>query len=495
MNNQEKLQKLQNLKNAVEKSSKKASSEKFSARQKLMSLFDEGSFIELFGFDTDENAGQGVVTGYGSVDGRLVYAYVHNSAVLGGAIGVRETRKILNVLELAEKTGAPVVSVVDSNGVKIEEGIDVLNSLGKMFSKTAALSGVIPQISVVIGACAGGSVFVPASSDFVFVVDKLSGMYLTGPAVTQGVTGVMTDSEALGGAKVCAQNGTADFYFENESDCFAGVRGLISLLPSNNLEFAVDAPSDDINRISASLNGIVADDGAAYDVKAVISEIADNNAVTEVGAMFAENMVTAFIRLNGATVGVVANQPAADNGVIDIKASKKAAAFISKCDSFNIPVVTFVDTDGFAIGAQFEADGISKYATELLYAYASATVPKVTVVLRKAYGSAYMAMCSKAVGADVVFAYPTAEIAVMPAEGAANLLYNDEIAAAKNPRAARTEKIQEFKDVIAAPYYAAAKGYVDDVIEPESTRPRIISALEMLAGKRVVNIAKKHGNI
>ncbi len=495
MNNQEKLLQLQSLKNAVEGTSSKSTNEKMSARQKLLSLFDDGSFMELFGFDADESIGQGVVTGYGSVDGRLVYAYVHNSAVLDGAIGVRETRKILNLLELAEKTGAPVVSIVDSNGVKIEEGIDVLDALGKLFAKTASLSGVLPQIAVVSGPCAGGSVFVPSAADFVCMVDKLSAMYLTGPAVTQGVSGVITDSETLGGAEANGKNGNADFVFATEDECYAGVRALIGYLPSNNLEFAVNISEDDINRVSSELNAAVADNGAAYDMKAIIAHTADNCVVTEVKANYAKNMITAFIKLNGATVGVVANQPMVDNGVIDIEGAKKAASFISKCDSYNIPVVTFVDTDGFAIGAEYENAGISKAATKLLGAYASATVPKVTVVVRKAYGSAYLAMGSKSTGADVVLAYPTAEIAVMPAEGAANLLYNDEIAAAKDPRKARADKIKEFKDVVAAPYYAAAKGIIDDVIEPSGTRPRLISALDMLASKRVVTVSKKHGNI
>lgn len=493
MNNNEKLLQLQKLKSAARKTSSKNPTDKMSARSKLMNLFDESSFVELNCFDNED--GQGVVTGYGSINDRLVYAYVQNSAVMGGAIGVVETRKILNVLELAEKTGAPVVSIVDSKGVKIEEGIDVLNSLGQLFAKTASLSGVLPQISIVAGPCAGGSVFVPSASDFVFMINNISGMYLTGPSVTQGITGKITDSESLGGAKVCGTNGIADFVCDTEEMCYAQVRNLINYLPSNNLEVAVDLPTDDINRISDNLNYAVADDDKAYDMKGIIAEVADNNIVIETSKDFAKSMITAFIKLNGTTVGVVANQPNENNGVIDIDCANKASAFISKCDSFNIPVITFVDTDGFAIGADYENKGISKSVTKLLGAYASATVPKVTVVVRKAYGSAYLAMGSKSVGADFVFAYPTAEIAVLSAAAAANLLYNDKIAGSANPMKSRPNVIKEFRDVDAAPYEAAKKGYVDDVITPDSTRQRLISALELLASKRVSNIAKKHSNI
>ncbi len=496
MNNLEKLNQLQKMKNAADgSSSKKAASEKMSARQKLACLFDESSFVELFGFDADEKIGQGVVTGYGSVDGRLVYAYVHNNAVVDGAIGVRETRKIISLLELAEKTGAPVVSIVDSNGVKVEEGIEVLDALGKLFAKTASLSGVLPQISVVSGPCAGGSVFVPSAADFVCMIDKLSGMYLTGPVVTQGASGVKTDAEALGGAEVNGKNGIADFVYASEAECYAGVRALISYLPSNNLEFAVAMPEDDINRVSADLINVIPENDGEFDMAGIIARVADNGVVTEVKAKYAKNMITAFVKLNGVTVGVVANQPAVNKGVIDIDGAKKAASFIAKCDSYNIPVVTFVDTDGFAIGAELESAGISKAVTKLLYAYQSATVPKVTVVVRKAYGSAFLAMGSKSTGADVVYAYPTAEIAVLPADTAANFLYDSKIKGAKNPKDARVEITKEYRDVEAAPYNAAAKGIIDDVIDPATTRPMVISALEMLASKRVTTIAKKHGNI
>ena len=493
MNNSEKLLHLQKMKSAAEKLSSKNPTDKMSARSKMMSLFDEGSFVELNCFDSEE--GQGVVTGYGAVNDRLVYAYVQNSSVLGGAIGSTEAAKILNVLSLAEKTGAPVVSIVDSKGVKIEEGIDVLNSLGELFAKTASLSGVVPQISIVAGPCAGGSVFVPSASDFVFVIKNVSGMFLTGPSVTRGITGKDTDAEKLGGANVLSENGVADFICESEEICFAEVRNLINYLPSNNLEVAVDLPTDDINRISENLNYAVADDGKPYDMKGIIAEIADNNIVIEDKKDFAKSMVTAFVKLNGATVGVVANQPDVNSGIIDIDGTTKAASFIAKCDSFNIPVVTFVDTDGFAIGEQYENKGISKAVTKLLGAYAGATVPKITVVVRRAYGSAYLAMGSKSVGADFVFAYPTAEIAVLSAEAAANILYNDKIAGSANPMKSRPNIIQEFRDKDASPYEAAKKGYVDDVIVPETTRQRLISALELLASKRVSNIAKKHSNI
>ena len=465
------------------------------ARGRIRALFDEGSFIELGAFTAEGVVTEGVITGYGTVDGRLVYAYFQEFSALGGAIGAVGAKKVANLLDLAAKTGAPVVNVLDSNGLRIDEGAKAIAGMGKILSKMASMSGVVPQISVVLGTCPGGAVFAAGLSDFVFMSDK-SSIFMTGPVVTSGVTGVEVDAKFLGGAEVSAENGVADFVCASEEECFDGVKKLLEFLPDNNLETSgLFMPTDDINRFSSNIISIIPDGGAEYDVVNIIREITDGGDFFEATAGYAKNMVTGFALLNGAPVGIVANQPQCGDGALNINACKKAAKFIRTCDSFNLPIVTFVDTPGFEIGTEQEHGGISTSGAALLFAYAEATVPKVTVVVRKCYGSSGLVMGSKSTGADIVLAYPTAEIAVMPPEGAANIIYRDEIAAADDPIASRQEKITYYAENVASAYAAAADGLADDVIEPESTRPRLISALDMLAGKREIKLPKKHGNM
>ncbi len=510
----DKLNQLQSRRNAIalgggeEKIKKQHDAKKLTARERILALMDEGSFIEVDAFVTHrcnefnmantEAPGEGVVTGYGTVDGRLVYVYAQDFTVIGGSLGEMHAKKICKIMDMALKMGAPVIAMNDSGGARIQEGVNALAGFGDIFYRNTKCSGVIPQISVIMGPCAGGAVYSPALTDFIFMVENTSQMFITGPQVIKAVTGEDVTLEELGGAKSQAEkSGVAHFTSATDGECIAKIKRLLSFLPSNNLEGApVDAPSDDINRISEKLTTIVPDDAnKAYDVKAVIAEVVDNADFMEVMENYAKNIVIGFAKMNGATVGIVANQPMDKAGALDVNASDKAARFIRFCDCFNIPLVTFTDVPGFLPGVSEEHNGIIRHGAKILYAYSEATVPKINVIIRKAYGGAYIAMSSKHLGADMVMAWPTAEIAVMGPEGAANIIFKDDIKNSADPISERKAKIEEYREKFANPYEAAKFGYIDDVIEPDSTRPRIIAALEMLASKRENSPSKKHGNI
>lgn len=492
-----------------DKQEKQHASGKKTARERIAMLLDEGSFIETdafvehrgtkFGMETVQAPADGVVTGYGTVDGRLVFVYAQDFTVIGGSLGEMHAKKICKVMDMAMKMGAPIIGINDSGGARIQEGIDALAGFGEIFFRNTSASGVIPQISVIMGPCAGGAVYSPAIQDFIFMVDKTSQMFITGPQVIKAVTGEEVTADELGGAAAHnTKSGVAHFEYEKEEACIVGIKQLLSYLPSNNLEDAPEYACDeaDLNRISEKLMTIVPDDaGKAYDMKEVIAEIVDVDSIMEVQASFAMNMIVGFARMNGRTVGIVANQPKVAAGSLDVDSSDKAARFIRFCDAFNIPLVTLTDVPGYLPGVDQEHQGIIRHGAKLLYAYSEATVPKINVIVRKAYGGAYIAMSSKHVGADFVFAWPTAEIAVMGPDGAANIVFKKDIAAANDPVAMRQAKIEEYRNEFANPYEAAKRGYIDDVIEPDSTRPRIISALEMLMSKRETRPAKKHGNI
>lgn len=492
----------------ADKIKKQHDSGKKTARERLAMLFDEGSFVEIDAFVTHrcnefdmaktEAPGEGVVTGYGTVDGRLVYAYAQDFTVIGGSLGEMHAAKICKVMDMAMKMGAPIVGINDSGGARIQEGIDALKGFGDIFYRNTLSSGVIPQIAMILGPCAGGAVYSPAICDFIFMVDKTSQMFITGPSVVKSVTGEDVTFDELGGAKThAAKSGVASMACATEEECFAQVKELLAMLPANNLEMAPAYDcNDDLNRLSEKLTNIVPEDAnKAYDIRDIITEVADNGEFFELFKEFAQNIVTGFIRLNGSTVGIIANQPKVMAGSLDCNSSDKGARFVRFCDSFNIPIVTFTDVPGYLPGVDQEHNGVIRHGAKLLYAFSEATVPKINVIVRKAYGGAYIAMNSKHLGADMVFAWPTAEIAVMGPAGAANIIFRKDIANAADPIAARQEKIDEYTEKFANPYVAASRGYVDDVIEPDSTRPRLISALEMLMSKRENRPAKKHGNI
>ena len=510
----DKLNQLQNRRAAIaqgggeDKIKKQHAANKMTARERILALMDEGSFVEVdafvehrcteFGMDEVKAPGEGVVTGYGTVDGRLVYVYAQDFTVIGGSLGEMHAKKICKIMDMALKMGAPVIGMNDSGGARIQEGINALAGFGEIFYRNTKASGVIPQISVIMGPCAGGAVYSPALTDFVFMVEKTSQMFITGPQVIKAVTGEEVTLEELGGADAQAEkSGVAHFTSASDEECIGKIKKLLSYLPSNNLEETpYNASNDEINRLSEKLTTIVPDDpNRAYDVKAVIAEVVDNGDFFEVLEKFAKNIVIGFARMNGQTVGIVANQPSVMAGALDVNAADKGARFIRFCDCFNIPVVTFTDVPGFLPGVSQEHNGIIRHGAKLLYAYSEATVPKINVIIRKAYGGAYIAMSSKHLGADMVMAWPTAEIAVMGPDGAANIIFKDEIKASSDPIATRQEKIAEYREKLANPYEAAKFGFVDDIIEPDSTRPRIIAALEMLASKRESGPSKKHGNI
>jgi len=510
----DKIQELNKKREAImqgggeERIKKQHASGKMTARERLNLLFDEGSFVEIdafvkhrcteFGMQNVETPGEGVVTGYGTVDGRLVFAFAQDFTVAGGSLGEMHAKKICKVMDMALKMGAPLIGINDSGGARIQEGVDALSGYGNIFYRNTIASGVIPQISVIMGPCAGGAVYSPALTDFVFMVDKTSQMFITGPQVIKAVTGEEVTPEELGGAMTHNSiSGVAHFISPDERQCIEDIKRLLSFLPSNNMENAPEYEcQDDLNRIEEKLNEIVPDNpNKAYDMKEIITAIVDNGDFMEVQPYYAMNIITGFARLNGKTVGIIANQPKVLAGCLDINASDKAARFIRTCDAFNIPVLNLVDVPGFLPGTNQEYGGIIRHGAKMLYAYSEATVPKVTLIIRKAYGGAYLAMCSRDLGADQVFAWPSAEIAVMGPDGAANIIFKKEIEAADDPAAARQEKIQEYKDKFATPYIAASRGYVDDVIEPATTRPRLIAAFEMLESKRETRPAKKHGNL
>ncbi len=481
---------------------------KLTARERLNLLFDEGTFVEIdafvkhrstnFDMPKTEAPGEGVVTGYGMVDGRLVFAYAQDFTVLGGSLGEMHAEKIIRTQDNALKMGAPVVALNDSGGARIQEGVNALSGLGKIFYRNTISSGVIPQISAIMGPCAGGAVYSPAITDFVFMVDKTSQMFITGPQVIKTVTGEEVSSEELGGAMTHnTTSGVAHFIADNDEECIAQIKRLLSFLPSNNMEVApIYETEDDVNRIVPELNEIIPDiPNKPYDVLDIIRSVVDDGDYYEVQERYAENIVTCFARFNGQTVGIIANQPKVLAGCLDINASDKAARFIRRCDAFNIPILSIVDVPGFLPGTNQEYGGIIRHGAKMLYAYSEATVPKITLILRKAYGGAYIGMCNKELGADIVMAWPSAEIAVMGPEGAANIIFKNDIKNAEDPAAERVKKIEEYVSKFATPFKAAEIGYVDDIIEPSATRPRLIDAFNMLASKRISLPAKKHGNI
>ncbi len=485
---------------------------KQTARERITMFLDEGSFEEFdmfvkhrctnFGMDKEEGTlGDGVVTGYGTVEGRLVYVFSQDFTVIGGSLSETFALKICKVMDMAMKNGAPCIGINDSGGARIQEGVNSLSGYSEIFQRNILASGVIPQISAIFGPCAGGAVYSPALTDFIVMSKGTSYMFVTGPKVVKTVTGENVTQEQLGGSSVHAsKSGVAHFVAENEEEGLGLIRKLISYLPQNNLEEAPLAVCyDDIARLEDSLNEIIPDNpNKPYDVVEVISAIVDGGEFLESQKLYAPNIVTGFARFNGISVGIIANQPKYMAGVLDINASRKAARFVRFCDAFNIPLVTLVDVPGFLPGTAQEYGGIIIHGAKLLFAYGEATVPKVTVILRKSYGGAYCVMSSKHLRGDINYSWPTGEIAVMGPSGAIEVLAAKEIAAIEDPaeRAAFVaKKEQEYREAFANPYNAAKYGYIDDVIEPRNTRFRIIRALQSLATKRLVNPAKKHSNI
>jgi propionyl-CoA carboxylase beta chain len=473
---------------------------KLTARERIHLLFDPGSFQELdqlvthrstdFGLDKQRVPGDGVVTGYGTVQGRLVYAFAQDFTVFGGSLSETHAAKIVKIMDLAMKNGAPIVGLNDSGGARIQEGVVSLGGYADIFLRNTLASGVVPQISAIMGPCAGGAVYSPAITDFILMVKKTSYMFVTGPDVIKTVTHEEVTKEKLGGAETHNQtSGVAHFAAESDEDCLAMIRELLSYLPSNNLEEAPRvATSDVVNRVDAELDTFIPESpNQPYEMRELIKTVADEGHFFEVHQHYARNIVVGFIRLNGQSVGVVANQPAFLAGVLDIDASRKGARFVRFCDAFNLPLLVLEDVPGFLPGVGQEYGGIIIHGAKLLYALAEATVPKVTVITRKAYGGAYCVMNSKHIRADMNFAYPMAEIAVMGAEGAVNILYRG----AEN----REEKVAEYKEKFANPYIAAERGYIDEIIEPRFTRRKLITTFAMLRNKRDRNPPKKHGNI
>ncbi len=481
---------------------------KLTARERLDLLLDPGSFVEIdqfvthrstaFGLDNERYYGDGVVTGYGRIDGRLVFVFSQDFTVFGGSLSETHGEKICKVMDLALKNGAPIIGLNDSGGARIQEGVVSLGAYAEIFLRNVLASGVIPQISAVLGPCAGGAVYSPAMTDFTFMVQGTSFMFVTGPDVVKTVTHEVVDFEGLGGASVHSSiSGVAHFAAEDEAQCLSDVRRLMGFLPSNNLDDAPRRPTaDPADRMADALNAIVPDQPTrSYDMHSVIRLVVDDADFLEVHAAYAQNIIVGFAHLGGRSVGIVAQQPTVVAGVLDINASVKAARFVRFCDAFNIPLVTFVDVPGFLPGVGQEHGGIIRQGAKLLYAYCEATVPKVTVITRKAYGGAYDVMSSKHIRGDISLAWPTAEIAVMGIEGAVNIVFRDQLASSEHPDALRAELEREYRENLANPYVAAARGYVDDVIEPRETRPRLINALQMLQSKRDTNPPKKHGNI
>jgi acetyl-CoA carboxylase carboxyltransferase component len=481
---------------------------RLTAHERVHLLLDEGSFRQMdafvthretnFGLNKNKPLGDGVVTGYGTINDRLVYLFAQDFTIMGGSLGRAHADKILKVMNLALKNGAPIIGLNDSAGARIQEGVVSLGGYADIFLQNTLASGVIPQISVIMGPAAGGAVYSPALTDFIIMVKNTSYMYVTGPEVIRAVTHEDVTHEELGGADVhCSMSGVAHFAAENEEHAFYILSQLLSYLPQNNME---DPPqihcADDPLRTEESLDAIVPDNpNRPYDMREIIQAIVDHGEFLEVQANYANNIIIAFARLNGRNVGIVANQPAVLAGVLDINASTKAARFVRFCDCFNIPLVTLVDVPGFMPGTNQEYGGLIRHGAKLLYAYCEATVPKITVITRKAYGGAYDVMSSKHIRGDINLAWPTAEIAVMGAEGAINLLYRRELVGAEDPDARRRQLVEEYREAFANPFVAASWGYLDDIIEPHQTRPRLINALEMLQNKRDENPPKKHGNI
>jgi propionyl-CoA carboxylase beta chain len=499
---------LARLGGGLERIERQHSAGKLTARERIDQLFDPETFVELdafvthrctdFGMQGKTHLGDGVVTGYGRIAGRQAFVFAQDFTVLGGSLSGAYAEKICKVMDLAAKVGAPVIGLNDGAGARIQEGVVALAGYGEVFARNVACSGVVPQISAIMGPCAGGAVYSPAITDFILMVKDNSYMFITGPEVIKTVTREEVNAEELGGAVVHAtKTGVADFAAVDGAECLQTIRALLSFIPQNNQE---DPPfvetQDPSDRMPMEMRSIVpVNPRRPYDVKGLIELIVDDGIFMEVAALHAQNIVVGFARFAGHSVGIVANQPKVLAGVLDIDASKKAARFVRFCDSFNIPLVSLVDVPGFLPGVDQEFNGIIKHGAKLLYAFTEATVPRVTVITRKAYGGAYVVMNSKHIGGDISFAFPTAEIAVMGPEAAVNIVFRREIGQAEDPEQRRVELSDEYRDETASPYKAAELGYVDAVIRPEETRPRIISALELLATKRATSPTRKHGNI
>ena len=487
---------------------KQHSTGKLTARERIDCFFDPGTFQEIdmfvkhrcsyFGMEKMEIPADAVITGYGKVNGRTVFAFSQDFTARGGSLGEMHAKKITKVMDLALKAGVPFVGMNDSGGARIQEGIDALFGFGEIFFRNSAASGVIPQVTAVMGPTAGGAVYSPAMTDWIFMVKNTSYMYITGPDVIRAVTGEEVSHEDLGGAMVHNEkSGVAHFAGENDEYTLDLIKELLSYLPANNME---DPPyvntGDDPDRENADLETIIPDSPRKpYDIKQVISSIVDNGTFIEPHEHYARNMVVCFARLNGDTIGIIANQPSYLGGALDVNASDKATRFIRFCDAFNIPMLTIMDVPGYLPGTDQEWAGIIRHGAKLLWCYSEATVPKLTLITRKAYGGSYIAMCSRHLGADFVYAWPSAEIAVMGAGGAANIIHRREIKGAEDPKAKRQEKIQEYEELFSNPYIASARGYVDSVILPRETRKTLIRSLDAMRNKRETRPAKKHGNI
>jgi propionyl-CoA carboxylase beta chain len=481
---------------------------KLTARERINLLLDEGSFVEIdrfvvhrsmdFGMEKQRILGDGVITGYGFVDGRKVFVFSQDFTVFGGSLSESFAEKICKIMDMAMKVGVPVIGLNDSGGARIQEGVVSLGGYADIFLKNTLASGVIPQISCIMGPCAGGAVYSPAITDFIFMVDKTSYMFVTGPNVVKTVTHETVDSEALGGAKTHAsKSGVAHFVCRNELEAVQNIKKLLTYIPSNNLEDPPKINNDDPpDRTEDRLDDIIPEDSShPYDMKEIIHLIMDEKEFFEVQESFAGNIILGFARLNGMSVGIIANQPSVLAGVLDINSSVKAARFIRFCDAFNIPLITFVDVPGFLPGTEQEWGGIIKHGAKLLYAYCEATVPKITIITRKAYGGAYDVMSSKHIGGDINLAWPTAEIAVMGPKGAAEIIFRKEISKSKDPDRMLAEKEKMYREKFANPYLAAERGYIDEVLRPKDTRLRLIQSLQMLENKVGENPHKKHGNI
>jgi propionyl-CoA carboxylase beta chain len=481
---------------------------KMSARERIEFLLDEGTFEETdklvthrctdFGMDQQKYYGDGFVTGYGRIEGRLAFVFAQDFTVFGGSLSETNAAKIVKIMDAAMRVGAPVIGLNDSGGARIQEGVMSLAGYADIFLRNTLASGVVPQISAILGPCAGGAVYSPAITDFILMVNKTSYMFITGPDVIKAVTHEEVTKDELGGAMTHNEkSGVAHFMASDDAECLSMIRELLSFIPSNNLDDPPRRPcTDPIDRTDEKLDTIVpAESNLPYDIKEVINTVVDDGYFFEVQEHYARNIVVGFARLNGKSVGIVANQPAFLAGVLDINASVKGARFVRFCDCFNIPVITFEDVPGFLPGTQQEYGGIITHGAKLLFAFSEATVPKITVITRKAYGGAYCVMASKHIRTDVNYAWPTAEIAVMGPEGAVNIVYRREIEKSANPDADRAAKIKEFRERFANPYIAAERGYLDAVIRPRDTRRKLIQALDMLENKRAKNPPKKHGNI
>ncbi|MCS6774659.1 MAG: acyl-CoA carboxylase subunit beta [Anaerolineae bacterium] len=481
---------------------------RLTARERIDLLLDPGSFREIDAFVTNRQNGigmsnqhlltDGVVTGWGTIDGRLVYVYSQDFTVMGGSLGAAHASKITKIQDMALKNGAPIIGLNDSGGARIQEGLMSLVGYSEIFLRNTLASGVIPQISAIMGPCAGGAVYSPALTDFIFMVKNTSYMFLTGPDVVKAVTHEDVTFETLGGAMVHnTTSGVAHFAAESEGDCLYMIRRLLSYLPSNNMEDPpMVKPKDDPLRTDEALDSIVPDNpNKPYDMKEVINRVVDEGSFFEVQEHYATNIIIGFARLGGQSVGIVANQPAVLAGVLDINASEKAARFVRFCDCFNIPIITFEDVPGFLPGVAQEHGGIIRSGAKLLYAYCEATVPKINVITRKAYGGAYCVLSPRATRGDLVLAWPSAELAVMGADGAVSIIYRRELSLAEDPAAKRAELVRQYQEEVTNPWVAAQYGFIDDIIEPHDTRPRLINALRMLRNKRDSNPPRKHGNI